>query len=44
MIIEGSSLLVESESILVARSLVDATKNTIPVKVVNMSDEEVLLR
>ena len=44
MIIEGSSLLVERDSILVARSLVHATKNTIPVRVVNMSDEEVSLR
>ena len=44
MIIEGSSLLVKRDSILSARSLVDATQNTIPVKVVNMSDEEVLLR
>ena len=44
MMIEGSALLAERDSILVARSLVDATQNTIPVRVFNVSDEEVLLR
>ena len=38
MMIEGSALLAEKDSILVARSLVD------PVRVFNISDEEVLLR
>ena len=44
MMMEGSALLAERDSILVARSLVDATQNTVPVRVFNVSDEEVLLR
>ena len=44
MMIEGSTLLMERDSILVARSLVDATQNTVSVRVFNVSDEEVLLR
>ena len=34
MMMEGSALLAERDSILVARSLVDATQNTVPVRTV----------